>query len=117
MDGKDSEYKNAQVIVDILTHKKPAKLGDFRRIGLKPGAPSWVLDEYESWVKYRSLPKPERIKALIEGRDRITEEEIIEHCPDISKRTIERTLDALAKSGQVVKDGESYTAHWRDSNG
>jgi hypothetical protein len=34
-------------IVKDLNHR------DFDKIGVKPDAPSWIRDEYESWLKYR----------------------------------------------------------------
>lgn len=68
-----------------------------------------AYDEFENRVehlKYRKMSKPERIKAVIDRKvGRITKGEIMEHCPDISKITVERTLTALVKSGYIMKVG------------
>ena len=50
------------------------------------------------------LSKPDRIRAGIDDRTvKITQKEIMDICPDISKITIERTLNALLKAGQIDK--------------
>ena len=68
-----------------------------------------VLNEFENRVehlKYRSLSKPDRIKAVIDQKvGKITKEEIMERCPDISKITVERTLTDLVKQGYIAKVG------------
>ena len=65
--------------------------------------------EFEDRVKHlqhRGLSKPDRIKAVIDRKiGKITKQEIIESCPDISKITIERTLTLLVKDGYLVKIG------------
>lgn len=54
----------------------------------------------------RNLSKPDRIRAVIEGHTgKITKKEIMDICPDISKITVERTLNALLKAGQIDKVG------------
>jgi hypothetical protein len=30
-------------------------LGDFRLIGIKSDAPSWLQDEYSEWLKYKEM--------------------------------------------------------------
>ena len=68
-----------------------------------------AYNEFESRVehlKYRSLSKPDRIKAVIDNKvGKITKKEIMELCPDISKVTVERTLTDLVKSGYIAKVG------------
>lgn len=68
-----------------------------------------AYNEFESRVehlKYRSMSKPERIKAVIDQKvGKITKKEIMELCPDISKITVERTLTELVKSGYIAKVG------------
>ncbi len=68
-----------------------------------------AYNEFENRVehlKYRKLSKPERIKAVIDRKvGMITKKEIMEHCPDISKITIERTLSELTKEGYIKKVG------------
>lgn len=63
--------------------------------------------EFESRVEYlvtKKMTKPERVKAVIDQKvGKITKQEIMEHCPDISKVTIERTLAKLVRDGYLVK--------------
>lgn len=54
----------------------------------------------------RKLSKPYRIRAVIDDRTvKITQKEIMDICPNISNITIERTLNALLKAGQIDKVG------------
>ena len=68
-----------------------------------------AYNEFESRVehlKHRSLSKPDRIKEVIDNKvGKITNKEIMELCPDISKVTVERTLTNLVKSGYIIKVG------------
>lgn len=68
-----------------------------------------AYNEFEGRVehlKMRKLSKPDRIKSIIERKvGKITKKELMETCPDISKITIERTLNALVKSGEIMKVG------------
>lgn len=68
-----------------------------------------AYNEFENRVehlKYRSLSKPDRIKAVIDQKvGKITKKEIMERCPDISKITVERTLTDLVKQGYIAKVG------------
>lgn len=63
--------------------------------------------EFENRVehlKYRTLSKPERIRAMIDQKvGKITKKEIMDACPDISRTTVERTLTDLVKSGYIAK--------------
>ncbi len=65
--------------------------------------------EFENRVEHlktRTLSKPERIKAMIDQKvGKITKKEIMDACPDISKTTVERTLNDLVKSGYIAKVG------------
>lgn len=77
-----------------------------------------AYDEFENRVehlKYRKMSKPDRVKAVIDRKvGRITKKEIMEHCPDISKVTVERTLTTLVKSGYIVKVGSGpATAYFK----
>lgn len=59
-----------------------------------------------SLMQDRSLTKPERIRAVIDGHiGKITKKQLLEQCPDISQTTIERTLGELVKSGYLKKVG------------
>lgn len=68
-----------------------------------------AYNEFENRVehlKYRSLSKPDRVKAVIDQKvGKITKKEIMDRCPDISKTTVERTLTELVKSGYIAKVG------------
>ncbi|MBO7274173.1 MAG: Fic family protein, partial [Clostridia bacterium] len=60
-----------------------------------------------------NMSKPERIRAIIQDTlGKITKTEIMEKCPDISQVTIQRTLNELVTSGEVLKiGGGRYTAY------
>ena len=60
-----------------------------------------------------NMSKPERIRAIIkETLGKITKAEIMEKCPDISQVTVQRALNDLAKSGEILKiGGGRYTAY------
>ena len=68
-----------------------------------------AYNEFEERVAYlsqRGLSKPDRVRAVIERKiGKISKSEILEACPDISKVTVERTLNALVKDGYIVKIG------------
>ena len=61
----------------------------------------------------RGLSKPEIIREVIKGTlGKITAAEIMEQCPDISHRTVQRTLKALQDSGEIIKiGGGRYTSY------
>lgn len=65
--------------------------------------------EFEDRVDYmkdRKLSKPERIKLVIDNKvGKISKKDIMERCPDISKITIERTLNNLLVNGYIEKVG------------
>jgi len=64
------------------------------------------FEERVAHLQHRGLSKPERIKVVIDNKiGKITKQEIMESCPDISKVTIERTLTSLVKEGYLVKIG------------
>lgn len=65
------------------------------------------------------LSKPERVGEIIKGSPgRITKSEIMERCPDVSQVTVQRALNSLLKSGQIVKlNGGRYTSYiWNREN-
>lgn len=68
-----------------------------------------AYNEFENRVehlKYRTLSKPERIKAMIDQKvGKFSKKELMELCPDISKVTMERTLTELVKTGYIEKVG------------
>ncbi len=72
--------------------------------------------EFESRVDVmitQKLSKPERVAEMIKATlGKITKRELIERCPDISNTTIQRTLNDLVKSGQILKiSGGRYTSY------
>ena len=66
-------------------------------------------NEFESRVEYLSsekISKPERVKHLIQNTiGKINKKEILEKCPDISKKTVERALADLLSKGLIQKTG------------
>lgn len=60
-----------------------------------------------------NFSKPERIREMIKDTlGRITKKEIMEKCPDISQVTVQRTLNDLVASGDILKiGGGRYTAY------
>ena len=65
------------------------------------------FEERIAHLKKRGLSKPDRIKEVIDRKiGKITKQEILEFCPDISKVTVERTLTALVKEGYLTKIGK-----------
>ena len=68
-----------------------------------------AYNEFEERIAYltqKSVSKPDRIKAVIDRKiGKISKNEILEACPDISKVTVERTLTMLVKDGYIVKIG------------
>lgn len=68
-----------------------------------------AYNEFENRVehlKYRTLSKPERIRAMIDQEvGKFSKKELMEICPDISKVTMERTLTELVKAGYIEKVG------------
>lgn len=72
--------------------------------------------EFSSRVKVLAasgLSKPERIREIIkDSLGKITKTEIMAKCPDISQVTVQRTLNELVKSGDVIKiGGGRYTSY------
>ncbi len=57
--------------------------------------------------------KPDRIRTIIrETSGRITKSEIMARCPDISQITVQRALNDMIKSGEILKiGGGRYTAY------
>ena len=65
----------------------------------------------------RGLSKPQRVREIIRGTTgRTTKAQIMQQCPDISQKTVERALKELLDSGEIVKIGggryTSYTWNW-----
>lgn len=65
------------------------------------------------------LSKPDRVREVIKSTlGKITKSEIMERCPDVSQVTVQRALNDLQKSGQIIKlSGGRYTAYiWNREN-
>jgi len=79
-----------------------------------------AYNDFEERVKHlfqKGLSKTDRVKAVIDNKiGKITKQEIMEICPDISKVTIERTLNELVKSGYLIKISSGRTASYAKSD-
>lgn len=63
--------------------------------------------------------KPNRVRDIIKGHlGKITKAEILAQCPDISQTTVQRALNDLLKSGEIIKiGGGRYTSYtWNREN-
>ena len=71
--------------------------------------------EFSDRVKVvtESTRKPNRVRDIIHGHlGKITKAEIMQQCPDISQTTIQRALNDLTKSGEIIKiGGGRYTSY------
>jgi DeoR/GlpR family transcriptional regulator of sugar metabolism len=72
--------------------------------------------EFSSRVKAlpaNGISKPDRIRDIIkETLGKITKTEIMQKCPDISQVTVQRALNDLVTSGEILKiGGGRYTAY------
>jgi len=109
--SKDTYYEALQDS-SVLWHENRSDYLPFIRYSL--GILQKAYNEFEErvqFLRYRGLPRPDRIKAVIESKiGKITKKEIMEACPDISKITVERTLTALVKAGYLEKIGGGRTA-------
>ena len=61
----------------------------------------------------RGLSKPDRVREIIRmTTGRITKAEIMQQCPDVSQKTVERALKDLMDSGMIQKiSGGRYTSY------
>lgn len=59
------------------------------------------------------MSKPDRIREIIKDTlGKITKTEIMQKCPDVSQVTVQRTLNELVKSGDIIKiGGGRYTSY------
>ena len=65
-----------------------------------------------------NMSKPERIREIIKDTlGKITKTEIMQKCPDISQVTVQRALNELVTSGEILKiGGGRYTAYMWNHN-
>ena len=61
----------------------------------------------------KKLSKPDRVREIIKhNTGRVTKIEIMEQCPDISQKTVERALTELMAKGEIIKiSGGRYTKY------
>ena len=65
------------------------------------------------------LSKPERVREYIRNTTgRVTKAQIMEACPDVSQKTVERALTELMKNNEIIKiGGGRYTSYiWNFEN-
>ena len=72
--------------------------------------------EFDSRVELlaaKGVSKPDRVREVIKSHlGKITKNEIMEKCPDISQVTVQRALGELIKSGEILKiGGGRYTKY------
>lgn len=78
--------------------------------------------EFTSRVKILAtsgLSKPDKIREYIKAKvGTVTKTEILEKCPDISQTTVQRALNNLVQSGDIIKiGGGRYTKYtWNREN-
>ena len=65
----------------------------------------------------KGLSKPDRVREVVRNTTgRITKTQIMNQCPDISQKTVERALADMLKNGEILKIGggryTSYTWNW-----
>ena len=68
----------------------------------------------------KGLSKPERVREIIRNTTgKITKSQIMEQCPDISQKTVERALTELMKENCIIKIGggryTKYIWNWEQS--
>ena len=76
-------------------------------------------DRVEIFV-VKKLSKPGRVREIIKhNTGRVTKIEIMEQCPDISQKTVERALKELMANGEIIKIGggryTKYIWNWEKS--
>ena len=81
-------------------------------LGMVTAACREFADRADSLLS-KGLSKPERVRQLIRDTvGRVTKKEIMERCPDVSQKTVERTLAELLKRGEILKiSGGRYTSY------
>lgn len=65
----------------------------------------------------KGLSKPDRVREIVRNTTgRITKAQMMNQCPDISQKTVERALADMLKNGKILKIGggryTSYTWNW-----
>ncbi len=65
----------------------------------------------------KGLSKPDRVRGIVRNTiGRLTKTQIMNQCPDISQKTVERALAGMLKNGEILKIGggryTSYAWNW-----
>lgn len=111
--SKETYYEALQAS-SIGWHENESDYAPFVRYTL--GTIVNAYREFSSRVKLLTtsgMSKPDRVREMIkETIGKITKTEIMTKCPDISQVTVQRALNDLVKSGEVIKiGGGRYTAY------
>ena len=61
----------------------------------------------------KGFSKPDRVREYIRGtHGKVTKAQILQECPDVSQKTVERALAALLEAGKIIKiGGGRYTTY------
>jgi Fic family protein len=109
--SKETYYESLQDS-SVNWHKNKNDYFPFVRYFL--GILQKACNEFEERVQHlqnRKTPNEERIRLIIDRNlGKISKNEIMTLCPDISKKTVERTLNALVKSGYIAITGSSRSS-------
>jgi predicted transcriptional regulator of viral defense system len=78
-----------------------------------------ILAAYQDFASRVQVPitkgfsKPDRVREIIRNTTgKLTKTDIMELCPDISQKTVERVLSSLQKSRDIIKiGGGRYTTY------
>lgn len=71
------------------------------------------FDQRAQLLTAPALSKPDRVREVIRGTlGKITKAQIMEKCPDVAQITVQRALNELVKSGEIIKlGGGRYTSY------
>lgn len=114
-------YYDALQASSVGWHENENDYAPFVRYTL--GVIAAAYREFSSRVQaltVNGLSKPDRIREIIKDTlGKITKSEIMKKCPDVSQVTVQRTLNDLQKSGEIIKlGGGRYTSYiWNRERG
>ena len=118
-DTKDTYYEVLQQS-SYNWHEGENNYASFVRymLGIISAAYREFIDRTEI-VAVSGISKPDRVREIIKDNlGQITKAEIMQKCPDISQVTVQRALNDLLKSGEIIKiGGGRYTKYvWKHEN-
>lgn len=112
-DTKDTYYEVLQQS-SYNWHEGENNYAPFVRymLGIISAAYREFIDRTEI-VAVSGISKPDRVREIIKDNlGQITKAEIMQRCPDISQVTVQRALNDLLKSGEIIKiGGGRYTKY------